>query len=613
MVSSTEEESTSAGEADRFPQAQETEELTSSARGSVREDESVEDEESTHQEGQNESGEENAEDEKSTDEQEENESREEREEETNHVLFEQRKKVLHDENATPSKSNFADDSDTEFPECIKSIDLTKYNFKTYYSTHGDIPGKIFVKSPLGGKAFLEFRGLLVEQGILEVFKKSCFGHFIDIPMQRINFGSMIVHGLLLRRIICQKKLELWFEYENMPVCFGLREFALMTGLRCHPFPSEKALASRVKKGEPLWEFVSKEEKTVTANHLLEKIKSLETPKNYKFSLALVWFYHCILCARDISSSVDADMTKLACKPSVFNEYPWGLKSYLLTVEYLAKPIKSEYNLYGFPWAFLAWAFEAIPKLQRNAKNVPPERTLPRMLRWMSYGGLKKSMDPFGTTEENVVHPFLFPTNVEKKEKYMKDLEPFFSEEADEKIDMLKAELIGVTTITTGEVGAREVGGEEKIPVRSGAEERSPQSPLVNSGDKFVGSPANFDFGGQYSEAGVGAGSFGVCPSNAKCSCECLTCAEKQRQLELKISKMEEEFKEMGKSVKQLVEELSTLNKKLEPRRMLRNSKYIRTPFTAGAHKTKKRISVTNLLPDIYKTLDNDKSKERVEP
>ncbi|XP_059311307.1 uncharacterized protein LOC132062847 isoform X1 [Lycium ferocissimum] len=428
-------------------------------------------------------------------------------------------------------------------------------------------------------------------------------------------------------------MELWFEYENLPICFGLKEFALMTGLRCHPFPSEEALASRVKKGEPLWEFVSKEGKTVTANFLLEKIKSPETPKNFKFSLALVWFYHCILCARDISSGVDADMTKLACKPSVFNEYPWGLKSYLLTVEYLAKPIKSEYNLYGFPWAFLAWAFEAIPKLQRNAKNVPPERTLPRMLRWMSYGGLKKSIDPFGTTNKKVVHPFLIPTNAEKKEKYMKDLEPFSNEEADEKIDMLKAELVGVTTITTGEVGAREVGGEDRIPVRNGVEERSPprgggaerntprgtgdernpRSPLVNSGDRFVGSPVNFDFGGQYSEGGVGAGSFGACPSNAKCSCECLTCAEKQSQLELKISKMEEEFKDMGKSVKQLVEELSTLNKKLEPRRMLRNSKYIRTPFTAGARKTKKRISVTNLLPVIYKPLDIDKSKERVEP
>ncbi|XP_059291965.1 uncharacterized protein LOC132045391 [Lycium ferocissimum] len=133
----------------------------------------------------------------------------------------------------------------------------------------------------------------------------------------------------------------------------------------------------------------RKEKPLMLTFSLKRSNHLKRQKNYKFSLALVWFYHCILCAKDISSGVDADMIKLACNPSVFNEYPWGLKSYLLTVEYLMKPIISEYNLYGFPWAFLAWAFEAIPKLQQNAKNVPPERTLPRMIRWMSYGGLKK--------------------------------------------------------------------------------------------------------------------------------------------------------------------------------------------------------------------------------
>ncbi|XP_060206575.1 uncharacterized protein LOC132634323 [Lycium barbarum] len=92
-----------------------------------------------------------------------------------------------------------------------------------------------------------------------------------------------------------------------------------------------------------------------------------------------------------------------------------------------------------------------------------------MIRWMSYGALKKSTDPFSTTDEKVVHPFLIPTNAEKSEKYMKDLEPFSSEKADRKIDMLKVELVGVTTITTGEVGAREVGGEDRIPIRSEAE------------------------------------------------------------------------------------------------------------------------------------------------
>ncbi|PHU29440.1 hypothetical protein BC332_01533 [Capsicum chinense] len=47
------------------------------------------------------------------------------------------------------------------------------------------------------------------------------------------------------------------------------------------------------------------------------------------------------------------------------------------------PTKSQYNLQGFPWAFTAWAFEDIPTIQRLSKDPSPERSFPRMIRWMT--------------------------------------------------------------------------------------------------------------------------------------------------------------------------------------------------------------------------------------
>ncbi|KAH0781298.1 hypothetical protein KY290_000896 [Solanum tuberosum] len=35
----------------------------------------------------------------------------------------------------------------------------------------------------------------------------------------------------------KKMDEIWINYCGMPVCFGMKEFAIVTGLRCHP-PSE---------------------------------------------------------------------------------------------------------------------------------------------------------------------------------------------------------------------------------------------------------------------------------------------------------------------------------------------------------------------------------------
>ncbi|KAH0777751.1 hypothetical protein KY290_009162 [Solanum tuberosum] len=64
--------------------------------------------------------------------------------------------------------------------------------------------------------------------------------------------------------------------------------------------------------------------------------------------------------------IETHWLKMASKKSVFNSYPWGRVSFDLTINYLLKELdstKSQYNLHGCPWAFAAWAFEAIPALQ----------------------------------------------------------------------------------------------------------------------------------------------------------------------------------------------------------------------------------------------------------
>ncbi|KAH0748355.1 hypothetical protein KY290_027587 [Solanum tuberosum] len=66
----------------------------------------------------------------------------------------------------------------------------------------------------------------------------------------------------------------------------------------------------------------------------------------------------------------------------FNNYPWGHESFELTVKYLLKPLGPKTNnLFGFPWAFMAWTFEAIPHLTHQV-NAEEEISSPRILRWL---------------------------------------------------------------------------------------------------------------------------------------------------------------------------------------------------------------------------------------
>lgn len=115
---------------------------------------------------------------------------EEEQEEAN-VQSKRRTKLIQDKNVDPSSSNVADVSDNEELECIKSIGQINYSFKTYYSKNGHCSSKFIVRSTLGGKTFIKLRELLINEGILDMFKKSYFGHFLDIPMNNTNFASSI--------------------------------------------------------------------------------------------------------------------------------------------------------------------------------------------------------------------------------------------------------------------------------------------------------------------------------------------------------------------------------------------------------------------------------------
>ncbi|OIT37312.1 hypothetical protein A4A49_51711 [Nicotiana attenuata] len=230
----------------------------------------------------------------------------------------------------------------------------------------------------------EFRKLLQDEGLENKFRSSPFEHFLDLP-KRPLFQASIVHGLLLRRVLSEKTQELWFDYKRLPVCFSLREFTIMHGLNCgHSYTNSKL-----------------------QKYLLD--------------------------------------VRLASTEKAFYNYPWGRNSFRLTIDYLMKDMKERqqykddsYNIYEFPWAFMALAFEAIPQLRPT--DFPKERTLPRMKRWLFEKVEKDRPGPFQIKDHPVVHPFLYPTKVEKMKPYIQNLVIYMM------IDNLSKELDGLTVL-----------------------------------------------------------------------------------------------------------------------------------------------------------------------
>ncbi|PHU16114.1 hypothetical protein BC332_17319 [Capsicum chinense] len=118
-------------------------------------------------------------------------------------------------------------------------------------------------------------------------------------------------------------------------------------------------------------------------NLIEALKGKGISKKHKQSLCLVWFVHNVLWARDVNNNISLGLINLSEDLEAFNNYPWGYKSFKMTVEYLLTPLTPKtVNLYGFPWAFMAWAFEAIPYLRQQV-NYQEEVSCPGILRWLS--------------------------------------------------------------------------------------------------------------------------------------------------------------------------------------------------------------------------------------
>ncbi|KAM3234911.1 hypothetical protein P3L10_014947 [Capsicum annuum] len=224
-----------------------------------------------------------------------------------------------------------DDADANSPsteELVKAFSIDRYPARMQCDGAVNLTGDFVVKLAMG-KSFDAFRKILREKKLDAYFRDSCFGKYLDLPKDNnTHFQMKMVYELLKRRFMYENKDkmdEMWINYCGMLVCFGWKEFAIVTGLKCKDKSCDQAL-----KGKGL-------------------------SMKHKQSLYLVWFVHNILWARDVNNNISLGLIKLSEDLKVFNNYPWGYESFKMTVKYLLTPLAPKIvNLYGFIWAFMAW-------------------------------------------------------------------------------------------------------------------------------------------------------------------------------------------------------------------------------------------------------------------
>ncbi|KAG5601714.1 hypothetical protein H5410_033084 [Solanum commersonii] len=541
-----------------------------------------------------------------------------------------------EEDGDENESDEGNDTESEEgdEDVVKTFNIDKFQVEMPIDDPTNLTSDFVVKSAMGTK-FDAFRTILMNEKLEDFFKSSCFGYFLDLSeANNARFQMSMMYDLLKRRIKYKgdnsytledknKKMdEIWINYCGMPVCFGMKEFAIVIGLRCHP-PSEplpkvarlrksreKKISKSVKVGKkgkkPVNTKTNKgKEKLNNENKLLaiigpsykakDLIKDLQSKK-----------------AKDINNVIDLSLFVLAQDLDAFNNYPWGNDSYFLTVEYLA------------------WAFEAIPYLRKQFNDYSKEISQPRILRWLSAKNNPKinSVDLFNpphdivqqmtyllqqidgssigrnlnslmlfcllptddlsavTYESSViVHPWLVPTEQELQMPFFLTL-GIIDIKSEPTVDLIKKELAGAITIrreapiVSGD--ADDVALDVDVDVNIGVD-------ICDAGAKSGGEHVD-DVGGIYDGfTPFSEHTTSFAPSSSSCSaCKCEECKNKEAQL---IS--------TGEDVKKSLDALTSAVKKLISKRGVVLSRKISEPFTPLKIK-RRRKSISKILSNMKK-------------
>ncbi|KAF3614251.1 hypothetical protein FXO38_35784 [Capsicum annuum] len=158
----------------------------------------------------------------------------------------------------------------------------------------------------------------------------------------------------------------------------------------------------------------------------------------------------MLLAKNPSKKVDSGHIKMVADLYFFGGYPWGKESFGLTLCYLEKKIdlikKKEafvkrnnalYALYGFPWVFMVWIYEAFSS--------------GKVCRWHTskYDNIMEG-GPFKYkgNSTKIVHPYLTLIIHGVEHRYIKIFNPYTDGVKDISIDALKTQLKDVTVLTS---------------------------------------------------------------------------------------------------------------------------------------------------------------------
>ncbi|XP_015161609.1 uncharacterized protein [Solanum tuberosum] len=302
----------------------------------------------------------------------------------------------------------------------------------------------------------------------------------------------------------------------------------------------------------------------------------------------------------VNTNIPKKWILLSIDRKAFSAYPWGRISYDITIKHLLKAVKTidgkTTNLYGFPWAFMCWAFEVVPFLQKKYKVFSKQVSSPRIFRWLlaTNNELVDINELFDPPQDSIVHPWIIPTSSEMEMEFFTKFVPKKLTK-DDKIEKLEIDLNGVVAIKRDiiidehnlDVG----GGGASSPIfervfsgvgDGGGGEFTPNVDRCTDG-------VDFERGGDFGDisGGFGVGTSSPIDENVPCLQETPSTKETIDLLNVRVESLEKTIVTMNAKIESLEKAIVTMKSK----RGIRPSSKISHPYTPDyVKRTKRQIS-----------------------
>lgn len=199
---------------------------------------------------------------------------------------------------------------------------------------------------------------------VEWLMQTCFGNVIRM-LKQVSFSPQTIHAVLMKQLESGKTWETWYDVCGKEARFSMKEFSLITGLRC----GEGIVEMRRGDKKAMNDFFGCP--TLSVNDLHERFTHYKEPDYYKLQMGLLLIVEGILLGGDKKRLINPRHVKLLENMEMFWKYPWGRVAYMELHKSLttslskrmltakkAKEVASErripYSLQGMPLVFQVW-------------------------------------------------------------------------------------------------------------------------------------------------------------------------------------------------------------------------------------------------------------------